>query len=83
MPNIEHTLFLLEEDDPARPALEAMALGLAAPDFIALWRRTRAAAAIARADGDMPTLFRCVRGTKTLHRLADQRGIFLHRSLGL
>jgi hypothetical protein len=67
----------LEEDDPTRPALEAMLHALAEPDLRALWARTRAGAAEARGAGDMARLFPLVRGTKTIQRIAGERGILI------
>jgi len=71
------TVLTLEEDDAARPAIEAMLRLLAEPDLRALWARTRAGAAQARAEGDMARLFGLVRGTKTIQRIAGERGIVI------
>jgi hypothetical protein len=71
------TVLTLEEDDPTRLAIEAMLRILAEPDLRALWARTRAGAAQARAAGDMARLFLLVRGTKTIQRIAGERGILI------
>jgi len=71
------TVLTLDEDDAARPAIEAMLRALAEPDLRALWARTRADAAQARAAGDMARLFGLVRGTKTIQRIAGERGILI------
>lgn len=71
------TVLTLEEDNPARPAIEAMLRGLAEPELRALWSRTRAGAAQARGTGDMARLFLLVRGTKTIQRIAGERGIVI------
>jgi len=70
-------MLTLEEDDPRRPALEAMLRDLAEPELRALWSRTRAGAAAARGAGDMARLFGLVRGTKTIQRIAGERGILI------
>ena len=70
-------ILTLQEDDPARPAIEAMLRNLAELDLRALWARTRAGAAQARATGDMARLFLLVRGTKTIQRIAGERGILI------
>jgi len=67
----------LEDDDPGRPAIEAMLRDLAEPELRALWSRTRAGAAAARGAGDMARLFLLVRGTKTIQRIAGERGILI------
>lgn len=71
------TVLTLEEDDPTRLAIEAMLRILAEHDLRALWARTRAGAAQARAAGDMARLFLLVRGTKTIRRIAGERGILI------
>jgi hypothetical protein len=71
------SVLTLEEDDPARPAIEATLRDLAEPDLRALWSRTRSAAAEARGAGDMARLFLLVRGTKTIQRIAGERGILI------
>jgi len=70
-------LLVLEEEDPARPALEAMLTVLPEAELRALWSRTRLAAAKARGTGDMARLFTLVRGTKTIQRIAGDRGIVI------
>ena len=67
----------IEEGDAARPAIEEMLRDLPEPDLRALWARTRAAAAGARAAGDMSGMFLLVRGTKTIQRIAGERGILI------
>ena len=71
------SVLTLQEDDPARPAIEAMLRNLAELDLRALWARSRAGAAQARAAGDMARLFLLVRGTKTIQRIAGERGILI------
>jgi hypothetical protein len=71
------TVLTLEEDDPTRATIEALLQHLAEPDLRALWARTRAGAAQARAAGDMARLFQLVRGTKTIQRIAGERGILI------
>jgi len=71
------SVLTLEEDDPGRPAIEAMLRDLAEPELRALWSRTRAGAAEARGAGDMARLFLLVRGTKTIQRIAGGRGILI------
>jgi hypothetical protein len=71
-------IVLLDEDDARRPVIEAMLATLAEPELRALWRRTRMAGAAARAADDMERVFLCVRGTKTIQRIAAGRGILLH-----
>ena len=70
-------LLAIEEQDAARPAIEAMLRQLPEPELHALWTRTRAAAAMARAVGDMARVFLLVRGTKTIQRIAGERGIVI------
>jgi len=71
-----------EERDPARPAQEARLATLPEAELLALYDRTKAAAALARQAGDMPLLYRLVRGTKTLQRIAGQRGILIRAARG-
>jgi hypothetical protein len=70
-------LLAIEEEDPRRPAVELMLHTLSEPDLRALWARTRAAAAAARGAGDMARVFLLVRGTKTIQRIAGERGILI------
>lgn len=67
----------IEEEDAARPEIEAMLAALPEADLRALWSRTRADAAKARVAGDMGRLFLLVRGTKTIQRIAGERGILI------
>ncbi len=67
----------IEEEDPARPTIEAMLSALPEPELRALWSRTRSAAAVARGTGDMARLFLLVRGTKTIQRIAGGRGLLI------
>jgi len=76
------TVLTLEEDDAARPAIEAMLRLLAEPDLRALWAGTRAGAAQARAAGDMARLLLLVRGTKTIQRMAGERAILIKAIAG-
>lgn len=71
------SVLTLQEDDSARPAIEAMLRNLAELDLRALWARTRAGAAQARVVGDMARLFPLVRGIKTIQRIAGERGILI------
>jgi hypothetical protein len=70
-------LLTIEEADAGRPAIEALLRALSEPELRALWARTRTAAAAARGAGDMARLFRLVRGTKTIQRVAGERGILI------
>lgn len=65
----------LVEDDPRRPAIEAVLKTADLAELRALWQRTRAAAATARRQGEMARVIVLVRGTKTLQRIADERGV--------
>jgi hypothetical protein len=67
----------IEEEDVLRPAIEAGLQALPEPELRALWARTRAAAALARAADDMARLFLLVRGTKMIQRIAGERGIVI------
>ena len=67
-------LLAIEEEDAGRPAIEALLRDLSEPELRALWARTRTAAAGARVAGDMMRLFPLVRGTKTIQRIAGERG---------
>jgi hypothetical protein len=64
-----------DQPDPQRAEKEAQARALSDAELRALYDRTRAAAQQARAVKDMEELYRLVRGTKTLQRLADERGL--------
>ncbi len=63
-----------EEDDPRRDGLEAALYAAELTELRALWQRTRAAAAAARRRGDMVQVILLVRGSKTIQRIADERG---------
>ena len=70
---------IFDEADPMRLEKEA---ALAAMDDTALAQAladTRRAAADARARAQMDQLFNLVRGMKTIHRIANQRGLILKR----
>ena len=67
----------LADVDPDSQRIEA---ALEAADLAALkslWRRNRAAASVARQQGDMAVVIGLVRGTKTIQRIADARGVIL------
>jgi hypothetical protein len=66
-----------EQPDPDRMAKEAEVEALSEPDLRALYERTRMAAQKARLAQDMEELYRLVRGTKTIHRIAGNRGILI------
>ncbi|MGP1395236.1 MAG: hypothetical protein ACTS3R_06975 [Inquilinaceae bacterium] len=61
---------------PDRAAVEARLRALPDTDLRGLYAITRRAASAARAAGDMDRLYGLVRGTKTLQRLAGDRGIY-------
>lgn len=66
-----------EQPDPDRSAKEAEVEALSEPDLRALYEHTRAAAQKARAAQDMEELYRLVRGTKTIQRIAGKQGIII------
>lgn len=59
-----------------RAVVEARLRALTDTDLRGLYAITRRAASTARAAGDMDRLYGLVRGTKTLQRLAGDRGIY-------
>lgn len=65
------------ESDPDRPAREAELRLMADDDLLALYKRTRAAAAEARKAHDMETLYPLARGMKTIQRIAGERGLII------
>jgi hypothetical protein len=65
----------LDENDPRRAEVEAVLYIAELAELRALWQRTRAAAAEARRLGDMARVLVLVRGTKTIQRIADERGV--------
>ena len=70
-------LALFDDPDPDRAAKEGGLTAMAEDDLLAVYRRTRQAATAARAAGDMARLYALVRGTKTIQRLADARGLVI------
>jgi len=66
-----------DQPDPNRAAKEADVEALPEPELRALYERTRMAAQKARVAQDMEELYRLVRGTKTIQRIAGKRGILI------
>lgn len=66
-----------DEPDANRASKEAEVRSLDEPALRALYEETRAAAQEARSRKDMDELYRLVRGTKTIQRLAGERGILI------
>ena len=71
----------IDEADQDRPKKEALLKSLPEPDLRALYDVTRAAARRARAANNMEELFRLVRGTKTIQRIAGERGFIIRARL--
>ncbi len=69
------------EPDPERPEKEAFLADLDDATLAATLQETRKAAAMARANQAMDDLFQLVRGMKTIHRIANQRGLILKRPI--
>jgi len=68
-----------DEEDIAREAKEDILRGLDDGALSQLLAQTRRQAAQARAADDMERLFYFVRGMKTIHRIAQSRGLVLRR----
>lgn len=66
-----------DQPDPDREAKEGDVETLSEPELRALYERTRMAAQKARMAEDMEELYRLVRGTKTIQRIAGKRGILI------
>lgn len=67
----------LRENDPARGGKEAALRALDDEALSALYWLTRAAAKEAKERRDMDALFSYVRGTKTIQRIAAERGLLI------
>lgn len=70
-------LLKFEEPDPDRAEKEGALRKLDEAGLRALYRRTRDAAKVARSEKNMEELYRLVRGTKTIQRIADEQGILI------
>ncbi len=70
-------LLKFDEPDPERQAKEAVVHRLTEEELRSLYNRTRAAAQRARAARQMEELYALVRGTKTIQRIAGERGILI------
>ncbi len=68
-----------EEADPDRELKERQLTSLDDDQLASALAATRRAAAEARANEQMERLFQLVRGMKTIHRIAQQRGLILKR----
>ena len=68
-----------DDPDPGRAAMEQHLSHLPDGDLAQALADTRRAAAAARARDDMEQLFKLVRGMKTIHRIANRRGLILMR----
>jgi hypothetical protein len=68
-----------DDPDPGRVAMEQHLSDLPDDDLAQALAETRRAAAAARAREDMEHLFKLVRGMKTIHRIANRRGLILMR----
>lgn len=66
-----------DEPDRDRPEKEAFVKALSETELRSLFEATRIAAQQARAKRDMEELYRLVRGTKTIQRIAGERGILI------
>jgi len=66
-----------DEPDRDRPEKEAFVKALSETELRTLFEATRIAAQQARAKRDMEELYRLVRGTKTIQRIAGERGILI------
>jgi len=66
-----------DEPDRDRPEKEAFVKALSEAELRALYKTTRNAAQEARMKKDMEELYRLVRGTKTIQRIAGERGILI------
>ncbi|PCJ70313.1 MAG: hypothetical protein COA62_06830 [Rhodobiaceae bacterium] len=66
-----------DQPDPDRAEKEEEVEALPEPELRALYERTRMAAQKARVAQDMEELYRLVRGTKTIQRIAGNRGILI------
>jgi len=71
-----------DEPDPQRAEKEAEIKKLDERSLRKLYNETRAAAKAARKSLNMEELYRLVRGTKTIQRIAGERGIII-RSMRL
>lgn len=71
------TPLTLDHPDGDRARKEAHLRSLGEADLRKLYDHTRAAAAAARRADDMEGLYRLVRGTKTIQRIAGERGILI------
>jgi len=65
------------ENDPARGEKESLLRALDDEDLRALYWKTRDAARSAKELRDMEGLFSFVRGTKTIQRIAAERGMVI------
>ena len=65
------------ETDADRPAKEQALAALDDSQLTIALAQTRRAAALARSQAAMDDLFDLVRGMKTIHRLAQMRGLIL------
>ncbi len=70
-----------EEQDPKRAEKEAEIKKLDDRSLRKLYNDTRAAAKAARRALNMEELYRLVRGTKTIQRIAGERGIIIRSVL--
>lgn len=71
-----------DHPDSERRAKEAFVRALPEADIRRLYDRTHAAAVEARRAGDMERLYRLVRGTKAIQRIAGERGIIIRARRG-
>jgi hypothetical protein len=78
MSDIEHFPPLtFDEPDPERAAKEKALYAMSKEELLALYKRTRSAATEARHAHDMEALYALVRGTKTIQRIAGERGMII------
>lgn len=70
-----------DEPDPKRAEKEAEIKKLDDRSLRKLYNETRAAAKTARRALNMEELYRLVRGTKTIQRIASERGIIIRSVL--
>lgn len=70
-------LLKFDEPDPDRAEKEGALRKLDEAGLRSLYRRTRDAAKVARTEKNMEELYRLVRGTKTIQRIADEQGILI------
>lgn len=74
---MRQTPLTFAENDPKRGEKEALLRALDDEDLRALYWQTREAARTAKDLRDMERLFAFVRGTKTIQRIAAERGLMI------